>query len=373
MYHAANGLPHLLPPRAYVSPTGFETERTGILKSAWHLVATLDRLQSAGDFVTCTLLGEELQVRNFNGTLKAFSNVCAHRHCLISSRPSGNSATMRCQYHAWEYGEDGCTRRVPEAKTFAPINREQWKLPEYPVQSCGQLVFASLDPKAMSLTDYLGPIAALVAERFGNEYQCWYRREFEYQANWKVAVENSLEAYHVAAIHPETFGNAPGEDRTEHQLNPRHTAFLTDLPFDQGKAADRRFQKWEGWALERLGIAKQKQYQQHHVFPNLLFSFTDAISLVHSVEPLAADRSRSRLRQFGPAPSQAGRWKRSLAKGLGRIEGMVLEKIMKEDVGLYPAIHRGLAASPHRGCLSRAEERIHAFHQFLLQNQYQAY
>ncbi len=280
---------------------------------------------------------------------------------------------MRCQYHAWEYGEDGFTRRVPEAKTFAPVDRRKWKLPEYAVQTCGELVFVSLDPQGTTLSDYLGPIASLVAERFGKDHQCFYRREFEYQANWKVAIENSLEAYHVAAIHPETFGNAPGEERTEHQLNARHTAFLTDLPFDQGKASDRRFQKWEGWALNQLGVEKKKQYQQHHVFPNLLFSFTDAVSLIHSVEPLAVDRSRSRIRQFGPYPAKAGRWKRSLAKGLGRIEGIVLERIMKEDIKLYPSIHRGLAASRHLGCLSRAEERIHAFQTYLLQNQYQAY
>jgi phenylpropionate dioxygenase-like ring-hydroxylating dioxygenase large terminal subunit len=373
MYHSTTGLPHLVPPKAYTAPESFAAESKGLLRSAWHFVATLDQLSKTGDFVTFALLSNELQLRNFNGMLKAFSNVCVHRHCLLTDCPSGNTAAMRCQYHAWEYGEDGFTRRVPEAKNFAPIDRSKWRLPEYRVQTIGKLVFVCLDSQAPDLVEFLGPVAGLVAERFSEENRCWYRRDWEYQANWKVAIENSLEAYHVAAIHAETFGDSPSEERTEHQLNPRHTAFLTDLPFRDESPADKRFHRWEKWSLKRLGIQGNGQYQQHHVFPNLLFSFTDAVSLVHSVDPLAVDRSRSKVRQFGPCPKSVGRLKRRFAAGLGKMEGMILDRIMKEDVELYPLIQRGLASSPHRGVLSRAEERIHAFHQFLLQSQYQTY
>jgi choline monooxygenase len=372
MYHAKSSLPHLLPARAYTVPASLDAERNGILRSAWHFVTTLDKLHQPGDFVTARVLDVEVQIRNFHGSLKAYSNVCAHRHCLISSLTKGNSPSMRCQYHGWEYGEDGLSRKIPEAKDVAPPDKKAWQLPEYRVAVCGQLVFLSLEKSGLSLTEFLGPIASQVETRFSRDWKCYFQREFEYAANWKVAIENTLEAYHVASIHPETFGQSPGEQRSQHALNPRHTSLTTDLPFALHQAADHRILKAQNWTLKRLGIVGRGTYEQHHVFPNLLFSFTDAISLVHSVEPLDVAKSRSVVRQFGPRPSNQ-LWKRSLADWLGKAQSVILHKILKEDFRLLPSIQRGLTSSPHRGILSRSEERIHAFHQFLLQHQYQVY
>jgi choline monooxygenase len=373
MFHATSSLPHLLPPRAYTDPLGFDAECRGILRSAWHLVATREQLAQTGDFITLRLLGEEIQIRNFGATLRAFSNVCAHRHCLLTSHARGNSPAMKCQYHGWEYGEDGCSRKIPQAKDVPPATRKPWQLPTYRLAVCGSLVFLCLDPEAPELVEFLGPIHGLIAERFGENWSCYYQRTYAYDANWKVPIENSIEAYHVAAIHPETFRQAPGEERTEHHLNDHHTAFLTDLPFAIHHSLDRSFHRVERWLVKRLGVHPQGRYQQHHLFPNLLFSFTDAISLVHVIEPIAVNRSRSVLRQYGPSPSQASIGRRCLARILGKIEGLLLERIFREDLQLYPAIQSGLQASRQPGILARSEERIHAFHRYLIQHQYQSY
>jgi len=368
MFQSSTGLPHLLTPQAYCDPANFQKEINDVLRSAWHLVGTIAQLKQAGDFLTAQVLGEELHIRNFDGTLKVLSNVCAHRHCLITDARAGNSLTMRCQYHGWEYGEDGFTRKIPCAKDFAPIDRNQLKLPEYRVDSVGQLVFVCLDPDAPNLDAFLGPMAAMVRDHFGDEWRKFYNGDFEYAANWKIAIENSLEAYHVESIHPQTFRNAPGEQRSEHQLGDQHTAFITDMPFAAHSPGDRFFQRSEASIVRFLGKTPLAKYQQHHVFPNLLFSFTDAISLIHSVIPLAATQSRSLMFQFGLFPQKLAFWKRWLAFGMGKLESVILNRIMQEDIQLYPKIQRGMLASPHRGTLARSEERIHSFQKFMLQS-----
>ncbi len=365
MFQSTTGLPHILSPQAYYAPEIFRSEMESVLKSAWHLVGTLDDLSKPGDFLTIAIAGEEIQVRNFEGNLKAFSNVCAHRHCLLTALPRGNTQQMRCQYHGWEYGQDGFTRKIPCAKDFAPIDRNKLRLAEYRIDSVGQLIFVCLDPKAKSLAEFLGPIARLVAERFGEDWHRFYRGQSDYAANWKVAIENSLEAYHVESIHPNTFRNAPGEERSEHQLSDCHTAFLTDMPFAAHHRVDQWFQKCEAWMVKRLGRTPERRYQQHHVFPNLLFSFTDAISLVHDVQPVSPTNSRSLLFQFGVYPQAGKRWQKLLAKSLGYLETLILKRIMHEDIQLYPMIQRGLRASSNRGVLARSEERIHAFQTYM--------
>ena len=117
--------------------------------------------------------------------------------------------------------------------------------------------------------------------------------------------------------------------------------------------------------VKRLGLAPEGRYQQHHVFPNLLLSFTDAISLAHYVQPISPTSARSHLFQFGVYPLTARPWQKWLAQGLGKAEAMILKRIMNEDLLLYPIIQRGLQASKHRGVLARSEERIHTFQTYL--------
>jgi phenylpropionate dioxygenase-like ring-hydroxylating dioxygenase large terminal subunit len=363
MFVHSTRLPHILPPAAYCAPQHFVDERERVLLPAWHLVGTTTDLPRDGDFLTLDLLGRPVQVRNFGGELVALSNVCAHRHCLLSSAKQGHSDRMRCQYHGWEYGADGRTRRIPEARNFAPWDRELAKLPRYRLATCGQLVFVSLAADGPSLADQLGPLDALCRQRFGDGWRPFLSWQPDYGANWKVPIENSIEAYHVPCVHPETFREDPGEQRSQHVLAAGHTSLGTQLPFSAHSRLDASFQRGERWFLGRLGRSSTGEYWQHHVFPNLLFSFTDAVSLCHCVLPTGPGTARAEVRQFGlEGTGPAGRL---LATGWGRLTAWVTLRILREDQELFPQIQRGLEASTQRGMLGRCEERIHAFQQYV--------
>ena len=362
MYHSSSVLPHILTPDAYRDHTWTARECAGPLYRAWHLVGIESELARTGDFLTTELFGVPVQVRRFESGIEALSNVCAHRHCLISSKKNGGSESMRCQYHGWEYGSDGFTRKIPCAKDFAPIDRQQLRLPRYQVDTCGQLIFVRLSPTGLGLQEYLGPVASKMHIGFGSEMKSFLKWEVNYDANWKVVIENSLEAYHVESVHPMTFRTDPGEKRSEHCLDPFHTAFGTDLPFAHSKL-DLAFQSCQGWVVKRLGRTPTCRYWQHHVFPNLLTSYTDAISLVHSVIPTTATSSRSLVYQFGFCPTRTG-IKQVLATAWGRLEAACSKRILKEDIEMYPRIQAGLNASKQTGHLARSEERIHRFQEY---------
>lgn len=363
MFVNSTRLPHLLPPSAYCTAEQLAAERERVLLPAWHLVGTTNELAESGDFLTCDLLGRPVHVRNFDGELVALSNVCAHRHCLLTGEARGHTDRLRCQYHAWEYGPDGRTRRIPGARHFAPWDRELAVLPRYRLAVCGQLVFVSLAAEGPSLAEQLGPLDQLCRARFGPKWRPFLRWQPDYAANWKVPIENSLEAYHVPSVHPHTFREDPGEQRSQHVIEPSHTSLTTQLPFSAHNRLDAWFQRAQRWFVRRIGEPATDQYSQHHVFPNLLFSFTDTVSLCQCVLPVGAGSSRAEVRQFGICGS--GAIERRLAAAWGQTGAWITRRILQEDQAMFPQIQRGLEASNRPGMLGRCEERIFAFQQYI--------
>lgn len=362
MFVSSERLPHLLPPSSYTSVESYERELQQVLRASWHVIGTTAELARNGDFLTQTVAGTSMQVRNFSGQLRALSNVCAHRHAEICSLAHGNSPTMRCQYHGWEYQADGRTAKIPSPKNFVPFDRDAIRLPQYHVETVGQLVFVNVSAAPKPLVEFLGAeFQALLAERFSTAWTLGLRWQPNYEANWKVPVENSLEAYHVPAVHPRTFREDPGADRSQHVLLDNRTWFQTTLPFSPHTRLDAAFQSWEQRFVRWLGYDTCGNYQQQHVFPNLLFSFTDAISLVNCVLPQGPQKCMAVVRQFGRLPRAGGRLRAMAAKCWSRLTAAITKRVLLEDMQMFAAIQRGLEHSPHVGQLGICEERIHHF------------
>lgn len=361
---AKQKLPYRIPTSAYHEQGFFSDEIKWMRENTWQLVGTAAELTKPGDFITREVLGVPVIIRNFEGELVALSNVCAHRHSLIRSERQGNKPELSCQYHGWCYGSDGLTRKIPCAKDFAPIEREQLAISKYRCEKIGQLVFVALNAATRSLTEFLGPHASILSDRTGPETQVNYNSEPVYAANWKVAVENTLEAYHVQAVHPNTFRREPGEMRSEHDIFTTGSSFKTDMPFAAESRIDAFFQRAQSRLMRWLGRNTTSEYEHHHCYPNLLVSFTDAVTIVQSISPIKPNSSQSIVYQFGVVPHGASFFKRLIARAWGSLEATILKRILNEDIGMLPNIQAGLEHSPHVGTLGRCEERIAAFQDF---------
>ncbi len=365
MYRSPACLPHLLAPTAYCTAEQYALEQERLLMPSWHAVGTINELSNKGDFITRELFGHSVQIRNFDGVIRAFSNICAHRHCLLTHERCGNSPDMKCQYHGWAYGPEGKAHRIPQARHFAPLPSEGRQLDTYRVDTCGQIVFVCLSKTAPDLAAFLGNYHAILSERFGNHMREFLRNDLEYPANWKVPVENSLESYHVPAVHPVTFKADPGEARSTHLMEKHATAFGCQLPFSFDSRADKAFQQAENSVMKLLGVRPEGKYWQHHVFPNLLFSFTDAISLVQCVIPTGPTTSVAVIRQFGQMGNSRHGPRHWFALMWGQMKAAITKRILSEDLRLMPDIQAGLEKSRQPGVLGRCEERIHAFQAYV--------
>ncbi len=369
VFHATERLPHLLPPSAYGSDDSYSWEVSNVFAKSWHFVGLQTDLSRPGDFLTVEICGQPIQVRNIGGNIHAVSNVCAHRHCLLTSERKGSSPKLRCQYHGWEYDASGATQRIPLAQNFAPLDRASLRIPVYRVETLGPLVFVNLDAIAPDLRTAAGDQLEPLLHGFGEGWEVVLSREFPHHVNWKIPVENTLEAYHVPAVHPETFREDPGEARSEHFLGETGSSFQTTLPFAPHSRIDAWFQRIEGRALHLLtDRAPTSAYRQHHLFPNILFSLTDMVSLLHVVRPTGSQTCTSVIYQFGRVGKSFV--SRQCSRLWGRLVAGITLKILQEDFRLYTAIQRGLNSSHNPGMLGRCEERIYEFQRWL-QNQSQ--
>jgi choline monooxygenase len=197
------GKSYSLQAEAYVDPLWIDLERDVIFRRTWQWVCHLEKLRNAGDYVTVDIAGQPICiVRDQQGALRAFYNVCKHRaHELL--RGEGQTSRIMCPYHAWTYDLTGQLRRAPETEKLDNFNVRDICLDAVRVEEFCGFVYVNLDPEAEPL--------AVASGDLGNEIRHWapdvgqltfaHRLTYDIRSNWKNVVDNFLECYHCPTAH----------------------------------------------------------------------------------------------------------------------------------------------------------------------------
>jgi choline monooxygenase len=177
----------------YSDPAVLGLERERIFRSAWHYVCHAGRLAERSSYFASETGGlPALVVRDQDGELRAFLNVCRHRGAVVATG-EGRRETLQCPYHAWTYGLDGRLRSAPRSDEaelgdirLLPLRLEAW----------GPFLFVNADPDAE-------PLSIDVELPFDPAELVFHtRQDYVLEANWKIALENYLECYHCPVAHP---------------------------------------------------------------------------------------------------------------------------------------------------------------------------
>jgi phenylpropionate dioxygenase-like ring-hydroxylating dioxygenase large terminal subunit len=351
-------LEHVLMPSDYFAPEQYAAEIEHLFRGCWFVAGCKSELKHPGDFLTLELLGQPLIVRNFAGELRAFINVCAHRHCKLTHQSHGNSQQLRCQYHGWEYKADGYTAHIPDAKIFRPMDRETSRLKSIRLEVCGELVFVALDDSAPPLSEQLGQFFLLCQEWFDSSFRFSSRWTTTAMANWKVLIENSVESYHVPMVHPTSFGVAPDERICRHMLDERYSTFESDEAL-----------AWRRWGqtflVRSIGLPVTNIYKHHLAYPNLQFVNTDAVRIVIMIVPISPTSCEQRVWVFAPQGSKRNPWAWLVRTIMRRVVVFETQRVLNEDAAIFSDVQQGLEASPHRGVIGTREERVHAFQKYV--------
>ena len=360
MFTNQHHLQHLLRPYHYTSEEHYRAELRHLFQPAWHPLAVKSDLAKPGDFLTFDLLETPILIRNFDGELRAFLNVCPHRHSRLTDRPRGNAEKLKCQYHGWEFNKDGGTGKIPDAKAFRPWDRDNSCLKRFRVDSCGDLVFVNFSETGPSLREWIGPLWD-AWQSYGGAYQYAATWEKDFACNWKVVLENSLESYHIPQIHPTTFKEFPPEENAWHELTDRFTSFRTVPPREFATFA-------QDWIVRRLGETVLNEYWHRALHPHATGSALDSFRMMQCVFPTGPTTCRYRCIFFTLRGYRKNPFAWMLYRMLKSIAIFVGKKVFAEDGSIYAGVQRGMASSPHAGVIGTREERVYQFQKFVLDN-----
>ena len=194
-----------LPPEAYTDPAIYEVEIARLFRREWLCAGRVDQVSEPGDYLTLDLLGDKLViVRDRDGTVRVLSRICRHRAAELI-HGSGNARSFSCPYHAWTYRLDGSLVGAPLMEGVHNFDRDSCKLPEIRSEVWEGWIFVNFDPEAEPLAEQLEPLRKRLAPYRLADMVATETAVYPSAFNWKVLVDNFMEAYHHIAIHRETF------------------------------------------------------------------------------------------------------------------------------------------------------------------------
>lgn len=265
----------------YIDPQRLAAEQA-LLRRTPIFVSFSSKLAKSGDFVTHDLLGIPILVlRDMDGVLRAFLNVCRHRGAkLVWDKTGCGKRAFTCPYHAWSYDLRGSLRGIPHEAGFAGLDKAQHHLVPLAVAEAFGLVFVQPD-RSQPDYDFAGFLAGIRddLEGFGlGSHLLHDEREIGLTCNWKVVVEGGLETYHVQHAHKRTIApmfadNVAVADR----LDPHIRLYFTKRNAAELVSGDPQ------------GTIRDYGNPLYYIFPNLIILVQPDHATVLAVLPKGTD------------------------------------------------------------------------------------
>jgi Rieske 2Fe-2S family protein len=194
----------LLPKRTYHDAGIFDWERREILRRDWVLVAREEDAPDPGTYLLVQVDGENLViVRNRDGQLHAFHNVCRHRGTAVVEDACGKAVRFQCPYHAWIYDLDGSLIRAKHTEDLDGFDFETFSLVSVRLDTWQGFVFVNLDAEGPTLREQLGDFVEHMDRFDFASLRSAKQIEYTVNANWKFIAENYSECYHCPGVHPQ--------------------------------------------------------------------------------------------------------------------------------------------------------------------------
>lgn len=199
-----------LPNPHYIDPVVFEEEKKAVLFASWSGLGVTADVPETGDAVPITFLGIPLlMVRDKVGQVSVFQNTCRHRGMILVEEPRKIEGAIRCPYHSWCYSTDGRLVSTPHVggpgqNTHESIDRTLLGLIEVRSHIWRDVVWINIDGGAQTFEEANADLIARWAEFDKPLFHGGPDSAFQLgvNCNWKLAVENYCESYHLPWIHP---------------------------------------------------------------------------------------------------------------------------------------------------------------------------
>lgn len=336
---------HGLPNQHYVSEAVFEEEKTCILFNNWAGICFDSDVPNAGDVKPVTFMGMPLiAVRDKDGSLHVYQNTCRHRGMILVQEPTNVRKVIRCPYHSWCYDLKGDLKVTPHVggpgcNTHEGIDPEELSLHNIRAHVWLGVVFVNISGTAPDFDTYSHSVKERWQEFDGLELYGDVSTNFSLQVNtnWKLAVENYCESYHLPWVHP----GLNSYSRLEDHYNIEHPGSCSG----QGSVVYRQLTAESGETLADLaGLSEKWNTGAEYIalYPNVLLGVHRDHTFALILQPVSANQTIEHVALFyekGSATSEAladlRQRNADLWKGVFEEDIQVVEGMQAGRNGLY--------------------------------------
>ncbi|KCZ92096.1 aromatic ring-hydroxylating oxygenase subunit alpha [Hyphomonas johnsonii] len=346
-----------LPPAAYIREDVFGLEVERIFRRRWLPLARVDQVAKPGDFLSMDVFGQPVMiVHGQDGEIRVMSRTCLHRAAQVVEG-NGNRKLFTCPYHAWSYDTAGQLVRAPLMEGAEGFSESGCRLPQVRTEIWQGFILANFDPDAAPFAPQARTFETYF-EKFRLEDMVVVRTlEYDSDWNWKVLVENFMEAYHHIGVHPETFEPAyhardsrvPDNDGPWSILHmpAAHEEVPLGLPPVEGL---------EDWQVRDLFASV--------LYPHFLLGVQGSVVTWYQVFPEAAGKMKLKIHICVPGAYTGFEGFDQIADEISRM----VAAIHDEDIGANHTVWKGLNAPLTRqGRLSPLEKAIWQFNTWWLE------
>ena len=253
-HHADPSCSFSLRAEAYTDPDWFTVDQQKIIRQSWQWVCHAEKVRTPGAYTTTEVAGYPIAIiRDNEGVLRAFYNVCKHRaHPVLQGE--GTVSRIVCPYHAWRYRLDGQLAGAPHTAALKNFSPTEIRLSEIKVEEFCGFIFVNLDLSAPALRELSGALESEIRHWAPDIEQLTFCRRLTYdiKSNWKNVVDNFLECYHCPVAHKDfcTLVDMKTYKVTTHDIYSSHMADAgrtQNSAYDTARAKVRTHAVWWLW------------------------------------------------------------------------------------------------------------------------------
>ena len=355
---SANGLPNA----HYTDPDMFRTEAQALLMSTWAGLAVTADVPEPGDAVPMDFLGMPLLlIRDKQGEVRVFQNICRHRGMMLVPEPRKVEGAIRCPYHSWCYSTAGRLVSTPHVggpghNTHDAIDKDTLGLIEVPSHIWREVVFINVDGTAPPFEEVHADLIARWAEHDKPLYHGGADSTFvlDVRTNWKLAVENYCESYHLPWVHPGLNSYSRLEDHYNIEA-PGHYSGQGTLVYRQLRGVNEEvFPDFEGLSEKWV---EGGEYVA--LYPNVLLGVQRDHAFAIVLDPVAQDHTREHIHLFYATPRTD--------EGMRAKNATLWKTVFEEDIGVCEGMQRGRSAPGFDGgrFSPAMDSPTHCFHDWV--------
>ena len=366
---------HGLPNECYISEEYAKIERKKLFEDKWVVVGVASSLPKIGDAKPFTLLNLPVIIlRDKKNKIRVFHNVCSHRGYKIMQKPCKIKNVIRCPYHSWSYDTDGKLVATPHIGGMNKHDTDKFDksisgLKEIRSYVWLDLIMINISNNEIAFEEYIKPLSDRWSEFWPDKDRklISHSSDFGYfnlkaKCNWKFAIENYCESYHLPWVHPGLNSYSKIEDHYHIQGLPNRFAGQGTVVYNPRLKGKEKFPCFPNWPKDKERIAEYVA-----LFPNVMLGIHKDHYYAYWLEPVDHKYTIEHMEIYYVGEKAANSKK---FKSLRKQNYKLWKSVQSEDVNIIEGMQEGRNSPSYNGgnFSPVMDNPTHHFHKWVATN-----